>query len=388
MPEERSKILFPVLVLLALVALVGGVWYAYRAQLRSEQPAQVQRPAELNSSIAFAVRGDSAVAAKVAGDYIKDKNVQDPYYLLGMSVRANTLTEAATTTDQMIDAVRAIKESYNTALPNSLPRASAVNTLIVALYRFKNGEVNAEAYKEEPFKALRVEGNDRASLKKLAEYSLSIYPTAEGYLYAARADAEALRDEFVAKRGSVPSKADVTKIVDMLPKADALMYDGSKNNLNLDFIYGSYCWQLFWKAYDLGVIAQIDPGYLPTAEKAYKAAFDYARMTKTPEGNEIFSVVKMGTEAHLAYAVMLYRVAGGKRAEDIHSHLLAFLDDVKKNPSWYSGYYSFFNKAKTASSGGKTSLEKLAYEAHLLYSELSKLSPELKAFLIGRGWNL
>ncbi len=303
-----------------------------------------------------------------------------------MAVRAISLADTATTTAQMIEAVRAIKESFNAATSDPSARASAVNTLIAALYDFKNRAANAEAYKDEPFKSLRISDDVSASLKNMAAYSVSIYPTADAYLYLARADANLILDALATPGSDKKSLGEnVAGIIDAVQKADALL---SANKPNRSSFYNSYPWQLYWKAYDMGAAARADARYLPQAEDAFKDAVAYFEMTKDPAGNTVPAIEMMGTDARLSYAVTLYRVSGHEHASDIRENLRQFLQNIQANPSRYQGYFNFFNAARTATASGTTTAQRRAYASHLLYSRLAELSPELRTFLVFNGWNI
>lgn len=367
------------LTLTLLFVLIGGVWYLYY-----REPSRSKVPEQLNYAVKAALQGDPVAAARQAQEYLQGKDSRDQYYILAMAVRANSLTDAATTNDKMVEAVRAIKESFNAAPPNSFARASAVNTLLIALRRFKSQSASDEAYKDEPFKSLRVKGDNVGSERKLAAYSISTYETADGYLYLGLADADTITSALLVDGTDTRSlKGNAAKIIDSIQKADPLIM---KNKPSRYFLYSSYQWQLYWKAYDLGVAALVDARYLPQAEDAFKKAIDYATTTRDLAGNKVYNVQAMGTVAHLQYASMLYRTLGDKRSSDIRENLRGFLQDIQSNSSQNSSYSNLFNSTRSASSTGTTTAQKRLHKLNLLYSGFSKISPEFKAFLISSGW--
>src|SRR3989344_6437415 len=168
-----------VTIIFAGLFLAAGVLF-YIFYITPEKSDTVSGPAL--SSVEALLAGDSEKAEAEAKAFLQDKTIADSGYIGALAVLADATIKNATDADGVVRGVRILKRLYAEAELYPYARAVAVNKMISVMFAAQNKTVFDEVFRDEPFKSLRAAGDATASIENLANYSIGIFPTADGYL--------------------------------------------------------------------------------------------------------------------------------------------------------------------------------------------------------------
>ena len=169
--------------------IVAGVLF-YIFYIMSEKSDTVSGPTL--SAVEALLAGDSVKAEAEADAFLQNKTVADPGYIGALATLADATIKNTSGSDDVVRGVRILKRLYTETESYPYAQAVAVNKMISAMFATQNKTVLEEVFRDEPLRSLRVAGDATASVENLANHSISIFPTADGYLALARQQAELL----------------------------------------------------------------------------------------------------------------------------------------------------------------------------------------------------
>ncbi len=342
-----------------------------------------------------ALSGDPEDARRQALVFLEAADTADQNRAWARSILAQSTFDAATTTAQRVAAVRLMKENFIEAQSASL-RAAIIDQISTAILDSQSKKVTEVVFSGEPFAAYKGETTD-ATIARLAEYSISIYPTASAYLMLARLEADTIMGSLypgssrLVETGSVFAdglSARAASIRRYVGQADALIDADVQRAAASPYGVTVLSWHHFWRGYALGVAARVDTAHLSGSEDSYRRVIDLAVSTRDAVGRPYPALSIIATKAELSYARMLHAVSGSDRAADVQAHLSRFVEAITADQIFYRAFYHFFDQAKAGAVATPDAKYGARYREYLEYRALADLSPELKTFLISRGWGL
>jgi hypothetical protein len=373
---------------------------AERLNLLNASQKEVATAQQISAGKQSAWNGDYMSAASDVGAVVEAGDTSNPYFFSAIVLYAESKWQSAKTADDRVAAMRLFIRYFDLAEQYPVLQANAVNRIATALYASGEQAVIDTVAQQEPFSSMRIPGDNYASMKNVIEYSLSIYPTYDAHLLLARLEADAVLSGLV--KGStallkntpevrIQMEERVSKIVSEVAAADALYVarqpqftQSSPFNVTTD------AWYYFWRGQVLAAAARIDSQYAALAEQSFDAAITSVEMQKDDSGAPYTILLPVTARTELAYARLLHDVGGSEQDASVRRHLSVFVQIVTGAQSdMVHDLISFFDQTKdgalvTGSEWSQVSLRQ-SYDE---YVALANISPELKQFLISRGWRL
>ncbi|TSC86213.1 MAG: hypothetical protein G01um10148_719 [Parcubacteria group bacterium Gr01-1014_8] len=278
-----------------------------------------------------------------------------------------------------IEAVQLTKETYTLSKTN-YEKALQVNKLLGYINAAFEPFVFDEVFVGEPFQSFLVQDDAATSIRNLAEYSISLYPTTEAQFRIGQWYTDRIRNLYGDWNATPAQKKEYAgEIAKVIASADALLPQELKTVEGRPFEYMVEPRFLFWKSYLYGVMARVQPEYLEDAKIALDALVKLNETTRDEKGAPIPLIASRLPYTYFNYALALYDVQGTDAKAEINKYLNALMTLVEKDPAVHQGYYLAFLRE-----GGARS--KADWERYYKgYIDLSELNPNFKEFLIKYG---
>ena len=334
-----------------LIALIVGV-----------VAVEVLRPGTFSSIVGYSITSeeealqlDSALNFASSGDF--DSALKAAEELLNSAVSEGIAFEARSIIDSSkfatgeqearVEAVRLTKEHYLLRVDDPLDQALQVNKLLGYMTAGREKYVFNEVFAGEPFNTFLVPGDRDASIKNLAEHSLSLHPTIEatvriGEWYARKI--ERLPPPPSLTPGQSPRQPGLgiqyaDKILETLRQSDQLLEQQKKELEGRPFDYMVEPRYYFWRVYLYSTVALIRPRYLADAEFSLERLVTLYEETKNPRGEKYATIAMRLPNAYYLYAWSLFRVRGEREIDSVRSSLDSLIALVDQDPKIHEGQF-------------------------------------------------
>jgi len=367
--NAHTRYAIPAVALVAIIIALFGVRYYYAnpaAFHQTEKPDSLVDYAQDNTPFKVLTATNPAFAeadaAAAAGKYEEAKML----YAKALSAASDKVQigqieyKLASLEDQYGDPITAIglykKIVADPAFANyHIVKAYAVQSMGELYFRNGNVAVAKEIFKDQPYAAMVVAGQNQLTLRHLYDYAVTFYPLGISELRIANWYADNLKN--VTTDGTSASSTYPAFIKDALALADADI-QRTKTDVNaargIPLILDRKA-SLYLRLYN----AQLATA--PEAEKACEEAIHMYASIGRPQ-NDGF--------ARYYDAVLLSQI--GSRNDDVRAILSPLSDASYKG----SNAFSFFQNEKANTLGQKDRLVTLA-----------RIAPQFKALLLSLGWN-
>jgi len=280
---------------------------------------------------------------------------------------------------KQIEAIRSLKDLYilikdDPSVPSRF-KAATINKLIDFYLVGRPPYVFQEIFADEPFAHLINESdNDETKMRKLAEFSNSIFKTQFATLREAVWYSGQLLNNKTISRSEQATYRE--KIKSLVRDADRL-FISEKQYVNNSPIMSEVAYE-HWRGFNLGAVAITETENRAAFENAFGTVLSFADNT-TDERNAILGYLPY---TYFYYASFLHEVFGDERTADIRENLQKLIALIEKNHELYKGFFLSFIQVEKG-----RDVESRDHN-YRWFVELAGISPEFKAFLAREGWIL
>lgn len=368
------------LLILTAVAVAAGALYAYIGNYFSlgigGKP--LQKDASINNFIEFRDRGEfdkaNASLEEVA------RTTDDPQIKAWAEsiIASNSFRQSELRGGEKLEAVRKLKDIANNANLAPWVRAAALNGMLNAYYYDRDPSVVKEIFNSEPYNSFLVNGDVELAIRKLAEYSDNISPTAFAKLRIAFWYADELIDN--KKLSQQMKKEYGAKIISLIKEGDVLFGDEMRRNMHIGYVSRALFWHFRALALSALEVADLSSADLGNFEESFNVALKF----DIPERGESNNyMAEFSAYVHFYYAAFLYEIFGDTRLADIRMHAEKVLQVISsaKDPQVVP-FYKFFMQIEK----GKPVAER--DHNYDFFANLAVVSPEFSEFLSNDGWRL
>ncbi len=288
---------------------------------------------------------------------------------------------------KQLEAVRLTKEQLLTYPGSPYNQALLINRLLGYITTAMEPQLIDEIFKGEPYGELRIPGDDVGSLKNLAEYSLSKYPTSVAYFKVGIWHATSIFKHFdgIEKLSTSNLDRHIRSIEKILDDTNILFPEEEKR------ILGRPYWEVqapafyYFQGFLNASIALVRHENLPKAEAAFQKVFDYyqERRTADEQGNIMIEARLVYTDFSLA--TFIYAIDGDARLPEVRGHLDRMIERMEAHPNVHKN--SFFAFMRETMLAGPTGTQGRWY-SYDRFSQMSALHPPFRDFLNSNGWSL
>lgn len=339
--------------------------------------------------------GDFATAASSAQSVLSQSgsSLSSSDYTWAHLIIADSSALQATTTESQIAALNAILGDYH-QLQDPFSRAWELDRFVEVAASANQATLSTVLSNDVELKSLLATSSETTT-SNIAVYSYNQYPTSAAAYYAAYADSRLIFDQYSQRtNSSVSSKltAAKTDALSWIQKGD------TERALETQFAtsspYGPYAytaWTDYYRSLPISAVALMDPTHMADARSNYQAIYDaYAQAQST--GTTYQQILLAVVPAEFNEAYLLYLSDPKANATEITNALKTALSLVQANPDalqkFIAGFDILGNPSSASSLGyNATEIAQLTKQ-HAVYVQMAAISPDLKAFLIARGWSL
>lgn len=244
-----------------------------------------------------------------------------------------------------------------------------------------------EIFKDPPFKALRVKDDEIASLKNLAKYSISVYPTNAAYFEVGISNAAVIFKNY--DKTKIVSTEDLAKSVDsiraILTTTQGLFDTEERTIAKRPYPEVQASSFYYFQGFLDGSIALVYPQEFPKAQAAFQKFFDYYRTTRTSDGSQNIIIETRVPYADFALATFIDAIYGDARRSDATSYLQNMIDLMKAHPDVHKGTFLAFIHQTALDGVQGTNGRWFSYGR---FVRMADIYPPFKQLLNENGWNL
>lgn len=372
---NRVLILTAGLVILAIAGILLWQWQSFLVNQgvpgeSSRQSEMIDRANELMSA------GDYQAALEEASKLLSDSNPS-------ISIRAQRLANEANfligTKESRIAAVRGAKDLFVRLEGYPEDQALVIVSLINYLGIASDAYVYEEVFARGPFEAFLVPNSNVDSVKKLAEYSLTLKPTTTalarvGWWYADKI-LEVTRSYDLDEQAKRAVADEILKIIEtrrnLLPQE--INAAPSSYMLKTNFY--------FWQASLYQAVARVYPQYIKEAEESLAALRQEYESNIGQNGKPLATIAVLIPYAELYYAQALFETKGEESLPEVKEHLSALVAVVKTDPETHRGGFIALIESQASLP------PRYQIFNHPTYSRFIEETPEFKTFLESYGWS-
>ena len=289
--------------------------------------------------------------------------------------------------EKRIEAVRLTKEQLLTIPGSNYNQALLINRLLGYITTAMEPEVIDEIFTGDPWSSMKVEGDDLASLKSLAEYSL-----AKKYTNFANFKVGIWRASKIFKHydGYVPLSngslaSEVAAIQNILAKTDENFALEEKE------IAGRPYWEVqapafyYFQGFLYGALALVHPEELKKSEDAFLKVRDYYRYRRNADDSPNAMIEARVVYADFSLATYKYAIEGNKALREVRADLQEMIDLMDAHPDWHNGAFLAFMHQTVLDGPEKT---KGRWYSYARFKQMADIYEPFKDFLNKHGWNL
>jgi len=340
---------------------------------RGGEPSAAWEPISLIES------GDFAQAAQQAEAFLEKGGRE------GANVARSALDVGTFYTgsyENRIKAIQLTKEFIRSLEGDPYSQALQVNKLLSYIQIAADGRINREIFTGEPFKNFWVPEDLSSSIKNLAEYSLSLYPTTNARFHTAVWYVDRIRNIRGAWNATdAEKKLYANEILRIIDVADQSFAESERSIAGRPFDYTERFHLLFSKVYFYSAVSRVYPQYLKEVKESFVALEkEYEAVRARTGGVNAFAATRM-PDAYVAYAGALQQVAGRSAYAEVSATLDKLVEFVESDPKPHEGVYLTFIRQD------RSKLTKATRErAFSVYYDLAVAHPPFRAFLERNGW--
>ncbi len=281
---------------------------------------------------------------------------------------------------KQIDAVRLLKDVYTGLVQDAEApqrfKAYTINKLIDLYYTGRPPRVFKEIFSEGPFVHLAQGGDEKLMMRKLAEFSNSIFPTS----FAVLRETIWYSGELLDNKKLTQSDRMLyrEKIKSSLKEAD-LIFNNENNSYTYSAPYTRAAGHNHWRAFNLGVIALDERDKRKDFEEAFQTVLSFRGQDTQGEERSIVTTLPY---TYFYYAAFLYDIFGQSRINDIHDNLQKLVTIINDDSELHRGIFLAFMKIERDKDLSKRD------HNYRWFTELADVSPVFKEFLVSQGWIL
>ena len=368
------------LLILAIAAVAAGALYAYVVRDFPSDSAKRPFQESFGSSnfIDFMDKGEFDRANASLEELARTTKSPQTKAWAETIIASNNFRQSDLLGGKKLEAIRKLKEIADDANLAPGQRASALNRILNAYYYDRDHSVVQEIFNSEPYSSFLADGDVKLAIRKLAEYSDSISPTAFVKSRIAFWYADELIDN---KNLSQQMKNEYgARIIALLKEGDVLFSDELKRGAYISNVGRA----LFWHFRALA-LAALKVANLSSADLGdFEGSFNEALKFDEPERGEYNNYMsEFSAYVHFYYAAFLYEIFGDARLADIRMHAKKVTQVVSsaKDPQAVP-FYKFFTQIEK----NKPAAER--DHNYRFFINLAAVSPEFSEFLLNDGWQL
>jgi hypothetical protein len=264
--------------------------------------------------------------------------------------------------------VRKLQQQYDVAT-TSVERAYIINKTLHIFTSSRSQELFDTIFTQPPFAQFNKGGNFAESIGALGEESYRLAPTVDAVVYTVWPDFTAITNlDRNYHLTSKERKEHAAVILAAMPKlqtgysAEQVTAKDEDASVTLPMEFS------FWSGYLYGVMARVDPAYIPQAQEHYRDVFSYYDKTRATDGTPLSSLEVHMPEYHISYALMLISVNRAGDGTEAADHVKAAVDMMKEHPSVHEqGYISFLRNLAASDSGFNTARLRSLGKVALVY---------------------
>lgn len=288
---------------------------------------------------------------------------------------------------KQIEAVRLTKEQLRTYPGSPYNQALLINRLLGYITTAMEPQLIDEIFTGEPYGALRIPGDDIGSLKNLAEYSISKYPTSIAYFKVGIWHATSIFKHFdgIERLSAGELNGHIRAIEKILDDTNTLFPEEEKR------ILGRPYWEVqapafyYFQGFLNASIALVRHENLPRAEAAFQKVFDYYRERRTADGQGNIMIEARLVYTDFSLATFIYAIEGDARLPEVKGHLEQMIKRMEAHPDVHkNSFLAFMRETMLAGSAGTLG----RWYSYDRFIQMSDLYPPFGDFLNGNGWSL
>ena len=381
---HTSKNLF--LLAAALLVIGGGVvFYYYFEPTLSLGKDSLEKMSE---AVYASWRGDYARAFEGA-QRITKSGPSNPQYFSARALEQSLAMFQAGSQEDRIALVRAILDDFETAEEPHL-KAYAVNRLALALEAIPEQYLFDEVFTNEPFRAYAVPGDRALTLRKLAEFSRTLYPTPDVLVNIARWHAGKILNSYTSPALSSDARQanreHAQTILQLVGEAETVFQQERPNIAYSPFAITVEPRFYYWKGFLLGAVSLTDASYTARSRAAFAEVFRMYDERRNPQGDRYALVSRPALDAHISYTRFILTepdVYGTE--EEARTHLRGAAEILRAYPDTHSIYLEHLQALGADTEEGRQSNSARLREWRR-YVRFGVLSSEFRNLLLSLGW--
>jgi len=294
------------------------------------------------------------------------------------SVRATNLFRMSEVEGQK-EAVRTAKEIAVDTRLSRARRASAANALLSFYYSARSRFIFDEIFTGDPFASL-AEGEEKDAVRRLAEFSMDLYPTSFAALrVAVWYSGELLDNKSLTEDTRSEYKNSILELIKQADELIALELSQAETNQGYTFDPTSMLTRFhYWKGFNLAAATVGIPSESQDFERSFQEALSMYKPNEVESDNIATTIVY----TNFYYAAYLHEIYKEERSGDQKILLENLVNIITSNPQLHqSGFIAFMavERDRTPS---------MSDHNRRWFVELAEVSPEFYDFLTEYGWEL